>query len=71
MKLRAAVGAAVPLRLGRAIMCTRQTPGNPSPNPAQLNQSAELHLPNPHLPRLLPKKRARRVDRRHENETNQ
>jgi hypothetical protein len=58
MKLRAAVGAAVPLGLGRAIMCTRQTPGNPSPNPAQLNQSAELHLPNPHLLRLLPKKRA-------------
>jgi hypothetical protein len=57
MKLRAAVGAEVPLKLGRAIMCTRQTPGNPSPNPAKLNPSAELHLPNPHLSRLLPKER--------------
>lgn len=58
MKLRAAVGAAVPLRRSTAIMCTRQTPGNPSPSPTQWNQSAELHLPNPHLPRLLPKEDA-------------
>jgi hypothetical protein len=58
MKLRAAVGAAVPLRRWTAIMCTRQTPGNPSPSPTQRNQSADLHLPNPRLPRLLPKERA-------------
>jgi hypothetical protein len=58
MKLRAAVGAAIPLRRWTAIMCTRQTPGNPSPSATQWNQSAELHLPNPHLPRLLPKERA-------------
>jgi hypothetical protein len=57
MKLRAAVGAAVPLRRWTAIMCTRQTPGNPSPGESQWNHSAELHLPNPHLPRLLPKER--------------
>jgi hypothetical protein len=41
MKLRAAVGALVLLLCWAAITCTRQTPGNPSPNQAQSNQSAE------------------------------
>jgi hypothetical protein len=51
-------------------MCTRQTPGNPSPGESQWNQSAELHLPNPHLPRLLPKERIGAAPRP-ESKTNQ
>src|SRR5215469_2714677 len=40
-ELRAAVGAVVLLMCWTAITCTRQTPGNPSPNATQSNQSAE------------------------------
>src|ERR1700756_4939304 len=46
-KLRAAVGAGVLLMCWLAGTCTRQTPGAPSSNQNQLNQSTENTPPKP------------------------